>query len=82
LHDSEPEKVALWEAFYKIEPFGNEWERSAMVANTVATMVAASAGVKSKSQLSDFMPDNWDGRRSKKRSSIEDFRKFAAKYKK
>jgi len=87
LHEASPEKLATWDAFFKIEPWGCDWERTAVVAQTVSNTVAACHGVKYKSlyKLSDFMPTSWFGRRKSKQTnvqSIQDFFAFASRYQK
>jgi len=81
LHEATSRKLAIWEAYYKVEPWGSEWERSAMVTASVTNTVAACHGVKKKdmSDLQDYMPADWVGRKAKKtkcRQSIQGFRDF------
>jgi hypothetical protein len=84
LHEAEPEKVALWEAFYKVEPFGSEWEQSAMVAQSLTHVISATAGVRSKSKLGDFMPDAWDGNKKRvatRDETVKNFKDYAKRFK-
>lgn len=63
LHEAHPRKVAFWQAFFKVEPFGCDWERSALHSAQLSALtatVAATAGAKMKPQDIDaFMPTEW-----------------------
>lgn len=60
-----PRTLALWEAFYRFEPWGADYERSAMqmhLADANMSMLAATVGQKRKTLLlKDFMPRDWAG---------------------
>ena len=76
--------MALWEAFYKVEPFGSDWEQAAMIAHSLSAVISATAGVKSKAKIGDFMPDAWEGNRrlpTQKSGSIKDFKDYAKRFK-
>ena len=87
LHEATPQKVAIWEAFFKLEPWGCDWERTATLAQAVSNTVAACHGVKRKNlyKLADFMPMSWFGRKKNRKAgnqSIKDFMSFASRYQK
>ena len=89
LDRTRPETLALWEAYYRYEPFGDEWLKHAQqcsVISNVTSMVAASVGVKSKPPaLSTFMPESWIGNKSnkkKRKASIASFMSWARQYEK
>lgn len=87
LHEASSRKLAFWEAFFRVEPFGCDWERDAiqsMLLSHLMITVAATAGGKGKPQkLEDFMPVVWEG--AKKRvvldqDSMDSFQTWAQKY--
>jgi hypothetical protein len=85
LHEATERKLATWEAFFHVEPWGCDWERSAMQTQHICNTIAASHGVKKDNlyKLSDFMPSNWSGRKKAKQvnsKSIEDFQKYAKRF--
>jgi hypothetical protein len=87
LHESSPRKIAIWEAFFRVEPWGSDWERTAIMTQVISNTIAACHGVKSKNhyKLADFMPSNWFGRKQRRqvdKQSIQDFFAFAQKYRK
>lgn len=59
-----PRTLALWEAFYRVEPWGDDYARSAIqsqLTDSLTSVVAASYGVERKHlAMKDFMPGNWD----------------------
>ena len=65
--DEQPKRVVyLWAAYYRLEPWGNEWLRSAMLLQTlhwIGDMVAAwITGGKHKPtayEISRWMPSDW-----------------------
>ena len=63
LENIEPQTLAIWRAFYRVEPWGSEMERSAeqsSLTSLVLSMVAAGNGVEIKpQQVDDFMPGDW-----------------------
>lgn len=84
LESAPPRVVRFWEAFFRIEPFGCDWERSALQASMTSALtatVAASAGAKNPKvwQVSDFMPQNWTGRTTKS-DGIQSFKAYAKRY--
>lgn len=88
LHEATDRKIAIWEAFFQVEPWGCEWERTAIIASAISNTTAAVHGVKKENlyKLQDFMPIGWAGRKpsnkGKKRGTISDFYKFAKQYRK
>lgn len=88
LHKAPPRVVRFWEAFFRVEPFGCEWERSALQASMLSALtatVAASAGAKNPKvyQIRDFMPASWESaHRSTKPNmkSINAFKAIAMRY--
>lgn len=86
-----PRTLAIWSAFYRVEPWGNEYERSAGVAALISAqtaMIAATVAQKMTPQpVSDFMPSNWLRRTQSRARSVVDAesikksqRKFASMY--
>lgn len=71
LEEQSHESLALWEAFYRTEPWGDEYQRWALQAQLLdesVSMSAAKAGVKRKPhQMKDFMPAEWIGHKRTKR---------------
>lgn len=75
-----PERVFdLWWSYYQCEPFGRNWEQSASIAasvSNVASMIAASNGVKSDpASVLDFMPSEslpWMKRKKYGNNSVTD----------
>ena len=87
LHEASSRKVAFWEAFFRVEPFGCEWERDAIKSTLLSCLmvtVAATAGGKGKPQkLEDFMPGAWEGAKksvSTDQDSLGSFANWAQKY--
>ena len=88
LHEASPRKVAFWDAFFRVEPWGNDHYRSALTLaqlDALRATVAATVGSKSKvASVADFMPSNWAERPPKVRVDNDSIRKFqgwAAKFK-
>lgn len=88
LHEATPRKVAFWEAFFRVEPWGNEQFRGAVVSaqlDALRATVAATVGSKSKvASVADFMPHDWAERPPKVRvdsKAIRTFQSWASKYK-
>lgn len=58
-----PRTLALWQAFYRIEPWGRDYERDAilsMMVSQVSSFIAAGNGAKVKPiPMADFMPAEW-----------------------
>lgn len=59
----EDDAVAFWEAYWQVEPWGGDWERSAMVCAMVDQLFAATINPNLKKhdrhtprQLSEFLP--------------------------
>ena len=56
-------QLALWKAFYRLEPWGAEMHRSAStntLLTSVLSMMAASHGQQlESSEMKDFMPSDW-----------------------
>ena len=56
-------QLALWKAFYQLEPWGADFERSAAQSALLSgqiSMMAAGYGQQIESQgLEDFMPSDW-----------------------
>jgi len=76
--DTVPERVlALWAAFYRVEPWGNGYERTAAISSLLSAnlaMAAASCGSEMTIQpTGDFMPSNWIGQERKKPKRKIDF---------
>lgn len=87
LHEASSRKLAFWEAFFKVEPFGCEWERHAIQSTLLSCLmvtVAATAGGKGKPQkLEDFMPGSWVGAEKPvvlNEESLDSFQTWAQKY--
>lgn len=87
LHEASKRKVDFWEAFFRVEPFGCDWERSAIQSTLISCLmmtVAATAGGKGKPQkLEDFMPQVWDGAKKPLKldeESLDKFQSWAHKY--
>ena len=87
LHEASSRKVAFWEAFFRVEPFGCDWERHAVQSTLLSCLmstVAATAGGKAKPQkIEDFMPGVWDGAKkpvSTNEDSLGSFANWAKKY--
>ena len=83
LADAPQHVVHFWDAFFQVEPFGCEWERSAMQASMLSALtatVAASAGVKNPKvyQIRDFMPQSWVGNRKSSTVNMQSIKKFQA----
>lgn len=55
--------LAVWEAFYMLEPWGQDYQRDAIISAQLSALscsVAASHGAKQKPiPVQDFMPANW-----------------------
>jgi len=87
LHEASSRKVAFWEAFFRVEPFGCDWERDAIKSTLLSCLmmtVAATAGGKGKPQkLEDFMPAIWEGARKSNvpnEESLDSFQQWANRY--
>lgn len=55
--------LALWQAFFAVEPWGQEYERHAVTASLLSAIkaqIAATAGVRDKViPFAEFMPGSW-----------------------
>lgn len=60
LASSEAGRLLEWAAYFDIEPFGNEWERSSWGATAIVNEVRGiAAGLSGKSRETEFMdPDD------------------------
>jgi len=89
LHEASSRKIAFWDAFFQVEPYGNEWYRDAvqctLLSNLIAT-VAATVGAKVKpSEVNTFMPmsyyeNNKKVQIKKGAASIQNFQAWAQKF--
>ena len=63
LAQADPRKLAIWQAFYRVEPWGNDQHSqamtSAMVSGVMAITAAGLGGKFSPQNESDFMPADW-----------------------
>lgn len=77
----EPDVMLLWRAFYRLEPFGDEYLRDAMIAREVASVrsfIAAGSGVEVRvPPIRAYMPPGYTtgvrrgaSRRQRSRESI------------
>ena len=70
LNSVDDELVDLWEAYYRMEPFGNSWLQTAVVCQTqsvTSSYVAASCGAKVKpTEWKHFMPTTFKQPKSDK----------------
>jgi hypothetical protein len=70
LHECTPRKLAIWQAFYRFEPWGADMEQAANMQTQISGLIAmyASAhGADAKPQpITDFMPADWEGARKPK----------------
>jgi hypothetical protein len=68
--------LSIWSAFYQVEPWGNDYERTAAISSLLSAqiaLVAATAGTEIAAQpTSDFMPNNWIDPSNKKRKKRVD----------
>jgi len=63
--DRAPQRVvAVWRAFYRLEPWGNDYQRHAVEASLLSRInatIGASFGAKLKPlSFADLMPQEWD----------------------
>jgi len=63
--DRAPQRVvAIWRAFYRLEPWGNDYQRHAVEASLLSRInatIGASFGAKLKPlSFADLMPQEWD----------------------
>ena len=75
LHTASERQLAVWQAFYKIEPFGAEFHRSAAQSSLLSQLIAyfaASVGCEEQaSPMQDFMPSDWiDAKKRRKRKKL------------
>ena len=67
LEETTPRKLAIWQAFYRVEPWGNDYERSAVtnaLLNAVLAMIGATNGQEIKTHgIDDYMPGDWTHRK-------------------
>ena len=63
LQTASERKLTLWRAFYRLEPWGAEFHRSATqsaMTSGVMAMIAAGQGQKVEMRsMEDFMPSDW-----------------------
>lgn len=90
LENIEPQTLAIWRAFYRVEPWGSEMERSAeqsSITSMLLSMMAAGNGVEvAPREVKDFMPGDWVSayepltkrRESKKINQVEGSRMLCA----
>lgn len=82
-------QLLTWQAYYRIEPFGGQFHRSAetnSLLSGILSLIAASHGQKlPPAKFKDFMPSNWiEPKKSKQRikanprSIIRTEKQFAA----
>ena len=71
--------IAIWEAYYQIEPFGNQWQQTASLLSMLSVsqaLQAATGGHKMKPLPPiDFMPHDslgWAKRTKQKKRGIAD----------
>ncbi|QDV86915.1 phage tail assembly protein T [Stieleria magnilauensis] len=71
LDSASERQLALWQAFYRIEPWGAEFHRSATqasLASAAISMAAAANGQKIEIQeFGSFMPSDWIGESKRKK---------------
>ena len=55
------EQLKRWVAFYRVEPFGNSWRRTARLA----VAMAAAQGAKTRENAEDMFLPGWDPRKNR-----------------
>ena len=67
--------LALWSAFYRVEPWGNDYEQMAVQSSLITmqtAMIAATNGAEfNPRDVADFMPANWADRKPKNRGVVD-----------
>lgn len=74
LADVDEQTFRQWEAYYRLEPWGDEQLMLARLINLVSVLLASKAGDKAEDviiKMEDLMPYNWAWRREKKVEDIQ-----------
>ena len=77
LDEMTPEQFNEWMAYYTLEPFGDEWEQSAMVCATVFnTQVTKKHNL---AKIEDYMPQfevDGDNKKDKRKMNVDEAQEF------